>query len=196
MRRALLFVALAAAGLVAARNAGAIAGDGGAGLVADALSAVDDVSYSLTGYRALSESRWLRDADKPENFRVVALLRQAEVKHAIPDALLARLAWQESRFREDAFNAGSGASGVMQIVPRWHPGVDPYDTPAAIDYAAGYLVQLRGTFGTWEMALKAYNWGQGNVQKWLRGEATEPLETQIYSSQILADLAAAGRGVV
>jgi len=194
MRRTLLLLALAAGGLVVAGRAGAIAAPGGAfGDFTDgALGAVDDLQYSLTGYRLMGD--WMKATDKPENFRVVALLRDAERRHGIPVNLLVRLAWQESRFRKDAYNP-SGASGVMQIVPRWHPGVDPYDAPAAIDYAAGFLVGLRSQFGTWELALKAYNWGPGNVQKWQRGEATEPLETQNYSAQILADLAASGQGV-
>ena len=119
----------------------------------------------------------------------------AERKYGIPHNLLARLAWQESRFREDIISgrtvSSAGALGIMQIVPRWHPGVNPLNPDAAIDYAGGFLASLKRQLGTWELALKGYNWGAGNVKKWLAGELSEPLETRLYSSQILNDVGAA-----
>jgi soluble lytic murein transglycosylase-like protein len=190
---------LAGAGLVlalVARHAGAIAAPGGGGSPLDALTgAVDDLGYSLTGYRLMG-TRWRDAAAQSENSALVAAMHEAELRYSIPVDLVVRLAWQESRFKIDALNAGSGATGIMQIVPRWHPGVNPADPFAAIDYGARYLAQLERQFGTWELALKAYNWGPGNVAAWLRGgddAPAEPLETQNYSAQILADLAEAGR---
>jgi soluble lytic murein transglycosylase-like protein len=189
---------LAGAGLalaLASRNAGAIAAPGGGGSPFDLLTgAVDDFGYSLTGYRIMG-ARWQDAAAQPENSALVAAMHEAETRYGIPADLVVRLAWQESRFKVDAHNA-SGASGIMQIVPRWHPGVNPLDPLAAIDYGARYLAQLARQFGTWELALKAYNWGPGNVAAWLRGgpdAPAEPMETQNYSAQILADLAEAGR---
>lgn len=162
-----------------------------------ALGAFDDALYSAVGLRFMSR-RWLEAAERPENAELVRAMRAAEDRYGIPRDLVVRLAWQESRFKVDAFNAGSGASGVMQIVPRWHPGVDPFEPFAAIDYGARYLAQLSRQFGSWELALKAYNWGPGNVQAWLAGgpdAPAEPMETANYSAQILADLAEAGRAV-
>jgi soluble lytic murein transglycosylase-like protein len=190
---------LAGAGIalaLAARNAGAIAAPAGGGSPLDLLTgAVDDLGYSLTGYRLMG-TRWREAAAQPENLALVAAMREAEARYGIPPDLVVRLAWQESRFNVAALNSGSGATGIMQIVPRWHPGVDPANPFASIDYGARYLAQLARQFGTWELALKAYNWGPGNVAAWLRGgddAPTEPLETQNYSAQILADLAEAGR---
>jgi soluble lytic murein transglycosylase-like protein len=199
MRRALLFLALAAGGLLVARQAGAIASPGGGGsadLLDSLLAPVDDAAFQLSGYRFMTDTRWRADAAKPENAPFVGAMNQAEIKHGIPASLVVRLAWQESRFNPEAFNAASGATGIMQIVPRWHPDVDPWEPFAAIDYGAGYLAQLYRQFGTWELALKAYNWGPGNVAKWLAsgsGALGEPLETRNYSAQILADLAAIGQ---
>lgn len=118
--------------------------------------------------------------------------------HSMPRHLLARLAWQESRFRADIITgrtvSQAGALGIMQIVPKWHPSMTPADclNPAkAIPYAGGYLAQLRRQFGSWELALKAYNWGPGNLKKWLAaGKTGEPAETARYSAQILADVRA------
>lgn len=149
----------------------------------------------VSGY---SLRNWEQVAARPENAAYVTALHRAEAANGIPRGMLVRLAYQESRFRQDiisgAVKSSAGALGIMQIVPRWHPGVDPLDPFASISYAAGYLARLKRKFGTWERALQAYNWGEGNLSRWLAGEiATMPSETRNYSAQILADL---GGGVV
>ncbi len=119
-------------------------------------------------------------------------VRQAESKHRIPHNLLARLIEQESNWNPDAFNGPTGASGIAQIVPRWHPTVNnPFDPTEAIDYAGFYLRQLFNNFGTWDRALAAYNWGWGNVDHWIAsGEqfAALPRETQSYVTDITGDI--------
>lgn len=116
----------------------------------------------------------------------------AEAANGIPAFMLARLAWQESHYRPDIINgqvkSSAGALGIMQIVPRWHPGVDPLNPAAAIPYAGRYLKNLYRQFGTWKLALMAYNWGPGNVSRWLRNGGSVPRETQNYHAQILADV--------
>lgn len=132
--------------------------------------------------------------------RYLPLLNAAELKYAIPPDLLARLAYQESRFRDDIVTgktvSAAGAVGLMQIVPRWHPNVDPLNVPAAINYAAQYLLHLKKQFGSWSLALAAYNFGPGNVSKVPR--AQWPTETKNYVAEILSDLSQANpnsRGV-
>lgn len=135
--------------------------------------------------RATSEWKNTKNAEK-----YLALLRAAEIKYGIPQDLLARLAYQESRFRDDIVSGGTvssaGAQGLMQLVPKWHPSVNPLNVPAAIDYAARYLLQLHRQFGSWQTALAAYNAGPGNVQKY--GGVPPFAETQNYVSQILSDV--------
>lgn len=130
-----------------------------------------------------------------KNAQYVAFLRQIEWKYSIPRDLLVRLAYQESHFRQDIISgktiSSAGAVGLMQIVPKWHPGVNPLDWQAAADYAGKYLAQLYRQFGTWKEALAAYNWGPGNLTKY--GLAAAPLETRNYYTQILAD---AGGGII
>jgi soluble lytic murein transglycosylase-like protein len=160
------------------------------------LDVVDDAAFELVGFRVMSGSRWELAADKPENAAFVAAMHDAEARYGLPFGFVVRVAWQESRFNPDAYNRRSGATGIMQIVPRWHPSVNAAEPFSAIDYAARYLAQLFRQFGTWELALKAYNWGPGNVKKWIAGGTAapvEPLETRNYSRQILADLAATGQ---
>lgn len=128
----------------------------------------------------------------------LADIAAAERLHDMPKNLLARLIYQESRFRQDIITgevkSSAGAVGIAQIVPRWHPDVNPLDPQESIYYAAQYLTKLKTRFGDWETALAAYNWGQGNVANaredygydWL-GYA--PKETQNYVSEIWGDVA-------
>lgn len=123
------------------------------------------------------------------------LFIKASEAYGLPPGLLSRVAQQESSYNKNAYNKRSGASGLMQIVPRWHPDAgDPFDPAQAIPYAAKYLRSLYNRFGTWEKALAAYNWGQGNLSKALanvepasmwRGEL--PTETFNYITKIKKD---------
>ena len=121
------------------------------------------------------------------------LLRDAEVKNGIPKNMLARVAYQESRFRDDIISgrtvSSANAQGIMQLVPRWHPDVNPLDPSEAIPYAGAYLKRLYNRFGSWNEALAAYNWGEGNLNKWLKGgTAPMPKETTDYVTQIMGDI--------
>jgi soluble lytic murein transglycosylase-like protein len=164
-------------------------GGGDYGLM-DFAAPVDDFYYEQTGLR-MAVGGWIDDLNG-RGAPYKAALAVAEIKNGIPPMMLARLAWQESRFRPDIVSgqkkSSAGAVGIMQIVPRWHPSVDPYDPFESIDYAATFLARLFKKFGNWEYALKAYNWGEGNVAQWLAGKKAEPMETRNYSAQILADV--------
>lgn len=131
----------------------------------------------------------------PAGMAYFSWFNRAEDQYGLPAQLLARVAWQESRFDPSAFNASSGARGMMQIVPRWHPEVDPADLNPLDDiaYAARYLRENFDRFGSWAKALAAYNWGPGNLAdaideygaRWL---AAAPAETQNYVREITADV--------
>lgn len=129
---------------------------------------------------------------KKNGAKYLPLLNAAENRYGIPRDLLARLAYQESRWRDDivsgALRSKAGATGIMQIIPALHPAADPLNVPAAIDYAARYLLAMKKQFGSWALALAAYNAGPGNVTKY---KGVPPfLETQAYVRDILADVKA------
>lgn len=132
---------------------------------------------------------WKRSANAQ---RYLPSLHAAEDAYAIPRDLLARLAYQESRFRDDiitgALRSSAGASGIMQLIPRFYPGVDPLDPYQSINAAAKSLAGYFKQFGTWKLALAAYNWGPGNLSKNLDKPGIWPKETLDYVSQITQDV--------
>lgn len=141
----------------------------------------------MTAKKVLS-SDW---KTKPNASKYLGLLAAAERKYGIPTDLLARQAYQESRWREDivsgAYPSSAGALGLMQIIPKFHPKAEPLNVPAAIDYAAREMVRLYKKFGRWQLALAAYNAGEGNVAKY--GGVPPFGETQNYVAQIARDVA-------
>lgn len=122
--------------------------------------------------------------------KYLPMLNEAERRYGIPTDLLARLAYQESHFRADIIKgevrSPDGAVGIMQIVPKYHPDVDPLNVPQAIDYAARFLKSLYIRFSDWKLALAGYNAGAGNVEKY-SGIPPFP-ETQNYVAQITRDV--------
>lgn len=147
---------------------------------------VETFSIIKTGFTDMATGGWLKVLNT-KGAPYKAALAASEIKHGIPTNMLARLAYQESAYNPRAYNK-SGATGLMQIIPRWHPTVDATDPFASIDYAGKFLAQLYKATGSWELALKSYNWGLGNVRKWLAGKLAQPIQTKLYSAEILADL--------
>ncbi len=126
----------------------------------------------------------------------VPVLNAVEQQFGIPTDLLARLAYQESRFREDVIRgltpSGAGALGMMQMMPQYFDSVNvpiPYSDQAVnaqITQAAQNLVSLYNQLGSWPLALAGYNAGAGAVEKY--GGIPPFPETQNYVAQILADV--------
>lgn len=117
--------------------------------------------------------------------KYAAAFAAAEKKYGLPRNILARMAQQESSYKPDVISP-AGAVGLMQIVPKWHPGVNPNDPLASIDYAGKYLASLFRQTGTWPLALAAYNWGIGNLKTY--GMAKAPKETREYVAAITRDV--------
>ena len=86
---------------------------------------------------------------------------------------LALLPFIESAFNPQAMSTAK-ASGMWQFVPATGRDFDlkqnifrddRRDVLASTRAALDYLGRLHKMFGDWHLALAAYNWGQGNVQK-------------------------------
>lgn len=66
---------------------------------------------------------------------------------------------QESGFNPNA-RSGAGAVGIAQIVPKYHPDVNPNDPVQALQWAANYMGGLVHKYGSYAKALSVYNSGR------------------------------------
>ncbi|WP_322889099.1 MULTISPECIES: lytic transglycosylase domain-containing protein [unclassified Yoonia] len=94
------------------------------------------------------------------------LARSAALRHGVPEDLFLRLVQQESGWNPQAVSH-KGAIGLAQLMPETARdlGVDPRDPQANLDGGARYLRMQFDTFGTWPLALAAYNAGPGAVTR-------------------------------
>ena len=97
----------------------------------------------------------------------LALAREAANRHGIPADLFLRLIQQESGWNAGALSH-KGAMGLAQLMPATARGlgVDPANPKENIEGGARYLKKQYRTFGTWRLALAAYNAGPGAVKKY------------------------------
>ncbi len=111
--------------------------------------------------------------------------RDAEIKYGLPQGLLSRLAWQESRYNPNAISP-VGALGMMQIMPStaaaygWNVA-DLSKPEKAIGYAARILKDNYGyikpaTARSWPAAIVAYNQGPNNVNKAIAAKGPIPTD--------------------
>ena len=118
---------------------------------------------------------------------------------------LALLPFIESAFNPEALSRAR-ASGMWQFMPATGRPFDltqnvfrddRRDVLASTRAALDYLTRLHAMFGDWHLALAAYNWGEGNVQRAVRrnerlGKPTDyaslkmPAETRDYVPKLQA----------
>ena len=110
---------------------------------------------------------------------------------------------------ESTFNPAArspvGAKGLFQLMPETAKSLglqtflpDERANPEkSARAAAQYLRQLHGRFGSWPLALAAYNGGQGRVSRTLKKQNAKtfeeiadalPAETRMYVPKVLATI--------
>lgn len=120
---------------------------------------------------------------------ITAAIQTSASHHALSQALIAAVAWQESRMRQDAVSP-KGARGVMQLMPATARTlqVDANDMRGNVDGGTAYLARMLDRFdGDIIKTLAAYNAGPEAVERY-HGVPPYP-ETQAYVSAVLNRLA-------
>jgi soluble lytic murein transglycosylase-like protein len=92
--------------------------------------------------------------------------KAAARKHGVPEDLFLRLVQQESGWNPVAVSV-KGATGLAQLMPGTAEtlGVDIDDPSENLDGGARYLRMMYDKFGSWKLALAAYNAGPGAVEQ-------------------------------
>lgn len=153
-------------------------------------------AYSQKGHNTLMHSFQRYGRYKQMIERVMA-------EEGVPHDLI-YLAVAESSFQPRAVNARSRAGGMWQFMPYGDYGLtrngyvdERFDPEKSTRAYARYMKYLYGQLGDWYLAMAAYDWGAGNVQRavqktgyadfWeLYKRHNLPAETQNYVPEILA----------
>lgn len=114
----------------------------------------------------------------------LAIAKAAARKHGVPEDLFLRLVQQESGWNQGAVSP-KGAMGLAQLMPGTaaHLGVDATDPEQNLEGGARYLAMMFNRFGSWKLALAAYNAGPQAVEKF--GGVPPYDETKGYVAAIL-----------
>lgn len=109
---------------------------------------------TIPRYNGSQRSKWIDTA------------RAAARRNGIPEDLFLRLVRQESGWNASA-RSHKGAMGLAQLMPGTARdlGVDPRNPAQNLEGGARYLAMQYRKFGTWRLALAAYNAGPGAVEK-------------------------------
>ncbi len=114
----------------------------------------------------------------PEKYH--SIVNKYAEQHSVPEQLVFAIIKVESNF-DPSVVSSAGAMGLMQMLPSTYEWLttklgdsyskdDLYDPETNIRYGTYYLQYLYSRFGTWEKAIIAYNWGEGNFSEFLDNE--------------------------
>ena len=127
--------------------------DGSVRLTPNGKTAGNDQDGPIPRYRGNYKGEYLEVA------------KAAARKHDVPEDLFLRLVQRESGWNIYAVSS-KGATGLAQLMPDTaeHLGVDINDPKENLEGGARYLKMMYDRFGTWKLALAAYNAGPGAVE--------------------------------
>jgi hypothetical protein len=126
----------------------------------------------------------------PERQSVLPTALQAARNAGVDPQWFAAQIAAESGFDPNAVSP-KGARGIAQIIPQYHPGVNPNDPNASLNYAAHLMAQYTKKYGgdiRW--ALAAYNAGESTVDAIYAQTGGQfqpnllPAETQAYIGKV------------
>jgi hypothetical protein len=151
---------------------------GGAGEVSPSASGEAKLGAGEVSPMASGEAK-LGAGMPPALEKFKGAIESAAAKTGVPASMLAAQIWQESRGNLSAVstNGGNGLTdtGLMQVNPNTfkelqakHPelqGKDLADPETNILAGAYYMKDMKEQFGSWDLALRAYNSGPNGVDR-------------------------------
>ncbi|MDG1459105.1 MAG: lytic transglycosylase domain-containing protein [Pseudoprimorskyibacter sp.] len=144
------------------------------GVLSDRAAQQYNDSVRLQPSRIYTPSKWGPGPEGPVrpytgayNGPFALMARQAARRYAIPEDLFLRLVQQESGWNANALSH-KGAIGLAQLMPGTarYLNVNPNDPRQNLLGGARYLREQFDTFGSWRLALAAYNAGPQAVERY------------------------------
>jgi soluble lytic murein transglycosylase len=158
------------------------------------LTALLAVLAGLVLYVQAAEPSWYYRLRYPLAYD--SIVRGHAQNYRLDAALLAAVIYQESKFDPDA-RSDAGAVGLMQLRPDTARGialrtggsrfrVDDLTNPELnVRYGSWYLRHLLDKYDDEQLALAAFNAGQGNVDSWRdQGKGIAFAETRAYVDRV------------
>lgn len=125
------------------------------------------------------------------------IIESAAASNGVDSSLVKGIIQAESSFNPNA-GSGAGAQGLMQLMPGTAEGLgvrNPFDPAQNVNGGTKYIAGQLKKYGNTELALAAYNWGPGNVDKaikkygasWDAIKSHAPKETQKYVTNVTSN---------
>ncbi len=128
-------------------------------------------SIRLQPRKVVTPTKWGDESNKAYAGRYrgeyLQMAKDAARRHGVPSDLFLRLVQQESGWKPKA-RSHKGAIGLAQLMPGTARKlrVNPHDPYENLEGGARYLARQYREFGSWRLALAAYNAGPEAVKKY------------------------------
>lgn len=128
-------------------------------------------SVRLQPQKVITPTKWGDTSNQAYEGRYrgpyLQMAKDAARRHGVPSDLFLRLVQQESGWKPTA-RSHKGAIGLAQLMPGTARvlRVNPHDPYENLEGGARYLAEQYRTFGSWRLALAAYNAGPAAVKKY------------------------------
>jgi membrane-bound lytic murein transglycosylase D len=129
----------------------------------------DPVAGYISYFSSKGRGTLMRSLERAGRYHAMIAMVLAEEK--VPQDLIYQ-AVAESGFQPQAVNGRSGAGGMWQFMPSGEYGLsrngwydERFDPEKSTHAYARYMKELYSQLGDWYLAMAAYDWGPGNVQR-------------------------------
>jgi membrane-bound lytic murein transglycosylase D len=129
----------------------------------------DPVASYINYFSSRGRGILIRSLERANRYR--DMISRILAQQGLPQDLIYQ-AVAESGFQTQVVNAHSGAGGMWQFLPYGPYGLERngwiderFDPEKSTVAYAAYIKQLYNQFGDWYLAMAAYDWGAGNVQR-------------------------------